>query len=168
MYAKRMLMTAVAVASMGQAKAPEAVYYDVPHGSFPKIIKQETEGRLPKTGDRVGASFELKERGWEVTVMRGGEPQVRLQLRSDRVAKVQLSRVLLWASGDEQVLILRIPYGEPQIDCFANGADVFEMLHLVIPRNRVLELHDVRFDSCEERREQLELRRKGDVVVIAN
>jgi hypothetical protein len=67
-----LLLPALALALMGQAKAPDDIYVYVPHGSFPKITKHEVEGQLPKTGDHIGALFRLHEPGWEVTVTRGG------------------------------------------------------------------------------------------------
>ncbi len=168
MTALFLLLAAITQAPTAAAERSKGVWVSATHGSFPTITKYQIDGKLPKSGDRVGASFSMKERGWEVTVEREGRAPVRLQVRSNERSPVHFNRVLLWASVDEQELRLKLPYGEAQSDCFTNGDDVFASLYLIIPRAGPPEVHGSRFENCEARDEQLRTARENGWLVLSD
>jgi len=168
MTALYLLLAAIAPVPTTPPDAGEDLWFELPHGSFPRITKQAVEGKLPKTGDDAAASFTVQEREWQVTVEREGRAPIRLRVGSERRGGVHLERALLWASGDEQELRLKVPYGDPQYECFANGKDVFAAVYLIVPQQGSPEVHESRFEDCKAQTERLVAAEQNGWLVVAN
>lgn len=143
------------------------MYFDVPHGSSPEIGRYQLDGTFPRSGQDFSLSLQSRGNHWELLFARPDLEPVRLRLGADRLRDIRLDRVLIWARYDEQLIYIRIPYGEPHENCFANGDDVFSSLHIAIGTATPI-VSETSFPACQPTHTELSLQRRGDHFLISN
>ena len=159
-------LAALGLFSSGQNNTPKDIWIETSEGWYPRITKSSVEGTVAKSGDQIGAEFQRTDHGWLVSVSRQGRVQVRLRLSATRFADIHPQDARLMTTLDEKVVRLKIPYGEAQEECFANGSDVYASLHVSVRGNAPPMIYETRFENCEGRTEEPARSEEKGVVVI--
>jgi hypothetical protein len=81
---------------------------------------------------------------WDVRLERTGRPPVMLRLDKAYNA-IPVNRIMVAADGDDENLILLIPFGAAHTECFANGAEVYSQI-VIGSGERAISLED--FKDC--------------------
>jgi hypothetical protein len=128
------------------------VHVDAGGGMRPDIYRYYLagafeNGRVPFTADLLWSSG-----AWKLSFARSGTPRIHLELDSDRYDSLILNRVTISALStrrSRESFVIRLPYGEPKTECFANGDEVFQHLLIHVGSHSVSSVSDYQFKECQ-------------------
>ena len=133
--------------------------FDVSEGVPPELTKYALEGRFDA---KRPFSLEIALQGdhWTIKFRYAGTEAQAFTLQSKKYPSLHFERAFVATRSPslaDPFILVVIPFGEPQTECFLNGEDVFRQVVLFYDAGRLVSVEERVFEDCNSEWRKLPL-----------
>lgn len=162
-------MSSLATLQSGTTANEPSVYVQSFEGLGPIVDRFSIGGVFEEGGEHFSLELRSISGAWNIRFQRGPAMAVRARLVGPRYRDISFSGIVVSTrsrSAADPTLLVQIPFGPPQEECFVNGETVFESLSLAIGQRGLEGVSELTFPGCEARSRPLPYRNVDGVTMI--